>query len=221
MSFLTETFTAANGTSLDDVSGWDKHPVFSSSAAEIQANRVVGTAASGLWFNTTAAAGADHYAEADLLFKSMDMPYSEEIAERMKKMMPPQLQDQGGEDESPEVQQVKQQASQVIQQLQQQLEAAHAAMQEAEQEAKVIEQKANDTETKNALEAKRVEIEQYKAETDRLKVELDAAQKQQDDERIQMVEEAVAHLIGATDPGIETEQQEPAPAGFLTPEGTE
>jgi arginyl-tRNA synthetase len=125
----------------------------------------------------------------------MDMPYAQEIADRMKKMMPPQLQEQE-DGSSPEVQQVKQQASQVIQQLQQQLEAAHNAMQEAEQEAKQLEQKANDSTAQNALEAKRVEIEEYKAETDRLKVELDAAQKADlTPERLQMIEDAVAKII--------------------------
>lgn len=114
----------------------------------------------------------------DLLFKSMDMPYSEEISERMKKMMPPQLQEQD-DGTSPEVQQVKQQASQVIQGLQQQLEAAHQAMQEAEQEAQQLEAKANDSQGKVMVDAKRLEIEQYKAETDRLKLQLNEAQSQQ------------------------------------------
>ena len=158
----------------------------------------------------------------DLLFKSMDMPYSDQISERMKKMMPPQLQEQEN-GESPEVQQVKQQASQFIEQLQQQLEAAHNAMQEAEQEAKQLEQKANDTDGKNALEAKRVEIEAYRAETERIKVEMDAAQTEFNAERLQIIEDSVHHLVNEVFPHItappeQSEQQQPPEGGFFTPE---
>jgi hypothetical protein len=131
----------------------------------------------------------------DLLFKSMDMPYAQEISDRLKKMMPPQLQEQK-DGESPEVQQVKQQAQQAVQQLTQQLDAAHKAMDEAEQEAKILEQKANDTQSKNEYEMKKLDIDTFKAETDRLKVELDAAQKEAAaPDRIQAIEDAVAHLI--------------------------
>lgn len=136
----------------------------------------------------------------DLLFKSMDMPYSEEIAERLKKMLPPQLQEQP-DGTSPEVQQVKQQASQMIQQLQQQLDQAHKAMQEAEQEAKQLESKANDTQTKNQVELSKLQVEWYKAETDRLKVELDAAQSQQAiNERLATIEEGISALIDHVSP---------------------
>jgi hypothetical protein len=59
----------------------------------------------------------------DLLFKSMDMPYADEIADRIKLTMPPQLQ-QAVNDKStnPEVARVKQQAQQAIDQLHQQLQ---------------------------------------------------------------------------------------------------
>lgn len=86
----------------------------------------------------------------DLLFKSMDMPYSEEIAERMKKMMPPQLQDDPNDDSSPEVQQIKQQAGQQMQQLTQQLDQAHQAMQGADQEAKGLMQQVQQAQMKLA-----------------------------------------------------------------------
>jgi hypothetical protein len=161
----------------------------------------------------------------DLLFKSMDMPYAQEISERLKKMMPPQLQDQSNE-ESPEVQQVKQQASQVIQQLQQQLEAAHAAMQEAEKEAQVLEQKANDTQGKRDYDAKKLEIEAYEAETARLQVELTAAQAaaQVNPQDIKLLQDAIAGIIqhiAPDDPLEQNEQTEPAPAGFSLPEQTQ
>jgi hypothetical protein len=133
----------------------------------------------------------------DLLFKSMDMPYSQEISDRMKKMMPPQLQDQGNGDDSPEVQQIKQQASQQIQQLQQQLEAAHQAMQAAEKEAQDLEQKANSTQGKYLYDMKKLEIDWYNAETERLQVELQAVEAAApiDPERIALVEDAMAKMI--------------------------
>lgn len=154
----------------------------------------------------------------DLLFKSMDMPYAEEIADRMKKMMPPQLQDQEGED-NPQVQQVKQQASQAIQQLQQQLQAAHQAMQQADEEAKQLEGKANTAQGQLDLNNKKLEIDAYNAETNRLKVELDAAQSMQafPPERLQMIEDAVAKLIDGM-PQPETDDNQPPTGGFLMPE---
>jgi len=117
----------------------------------------------------------------DLLFKAMDMPYAEEIGERLKKMMPPQLQEQPEGGESQEVTAIKEQASQVIQQLQAQIEAANQAMQEAEQEAQQLIEKANSNEYKAEVDAlkaqnesKKIEIEQFKAETERLALEKEA-----------------------------------------------
>lgn len=126
----------------------------------------------------------------DLLFKVMDMPYADEISERMKKMLPPQLQEQPEGGESPEVQQVKAQASQIIQELQQQIDAANQAMQEAEQEAQALvakaeaaETKAENSQAKNEieaakleLEAKKVEIDEIRAETERLSLQKDAVE---------------------------------------------
>jgi hypothetical protein len=157
----------------------------------------------------------------DLLFKSMDMPYAEEVAERLKKMMPPQLQDQP-DGESPEVQQVKQQAQQIIDNLTQRIEAAEAAMAEADQEAKEIVAKAQDAETKNMLEAEKIRIDQYKAKTERYKVELDAALKAQAEintEELEMVKKALAEIIMRIEPpDLQMDGQEPASAGFFTPE---
>lgn len=132
----------------------------------------------------------------DLLFKAMDMPYAEEISERLKKMLPPELQEQP-EGESPEVMQIKQQADQVIKQLQMQLDKAEQAMLEAGEEAKELQATANDKEGDLLLKAREIEIKEYEAQTKRLQVELSAMQGQEsvDDERLQMIEDAVAKLI--------------------------
>lgn len=111
----------------------------------------------------------------DLLFKAMDMPYADDISERLKKMMPPQLQEQPEGGESPEVQQVKQQAQQIIEQLSERLQAAEQAMAEADQEAQQLVAKAENAKGKAAvdaakveLEAKKLEVDAYRAETERL-----------------------------------------------------
>jgi hypothetical protein len=111
----------------------------------------------------------------DLLFKAMDMPYADEISERLKKMMPPQLQEQPEGGESQEVIAVKEQASQIIQQLQEQIQAAQAAMAEAEQEAQVLVARADNAEAKAEIDAikaqndaRKIELDHYKAQTDRL-----------------------------------------------------
>jgi hypothetical protein len=141
----------------------------------------------------------------DLLFKSLDVPYAEEVAERLKKLQPPEIKDDEGAP-SPEVQavmqqaeQVKMQATEMISELQNQLEQAGQVIQEREQALNDAQMKSQGDEQKLSIEAEKLEIERYKAETDRLKVEIDAVQKApQDDEmqgRIDMIEQALALII--------------------------
>lgn len=58
-------------------------------------------------------------AAPDLIVKCLDIPYAQEIAERLKKTLPPQLQDQedGQQPIPPEIQQQLQQSGQMIEQL--------------------------------------------------------------------------------------------------------
>ena len=72
----------------------------------------------------------------DLVFKSMDLPYAEDIAERLRTILPPQIQqmlDQGKE-MPPEVQQAMQQAEMAMQQVQEQGQLVQAAAAELEGE---------------------------------------------------------------------------------------
>jgi len=72
----------------------------------------------------------------DLIMKSMDLPYADEIAERMQSMLPPQIQ-QTLNDESempPEIQQMMQQAQAAMQQVQEHGQLVQAAAQELEEE---------------------------------------------------------------------------------------
>lgn len=72
----------------------------------------------------------------DLIFKSLDLPYSEDIAERLKAMLPPEIQALIQEDgnQSPEVQQAMQQANQAMQMVEQQMQAVQEMGTQIEQE---------------------------------------------------------------------------------------
>jgi hypothetical protein len=129
--------------------------------------------------------------------------------------LPPELKEQEGE--NPEVQAVKAQADGIIKQLQMQLDKAEQAMIEANQEA-------NEKDGEIALKARELEIKQFDAETKRLQVELSALQQQEVIEpgEIEALKSAVAQLIQMIAPEqpeqIVEEIQQPAEAGFLTPE---
>jgi hypothetical protein len=65
----------------------------------------------------------------DLMFKALDMPYADELAKRMAKMLPPPLQEQQeGPQVPPEVQQQMQAMGQQMEELQAQLSAAAAQL---------------------------------------------------------------------------------------------
>lgn len=74
-------------------------------------------------------------AAGDLIMKATDLPYSEEISERLKTMLPPQLQPLANEDaqQSPEVMQAMAQVQQAMAQVQQQGQLVQQAAQEAQQ----------------------------------------------------------------------------------------
>jgi len=100
----------------------------------------------------------------DLMFKSMDMPFAEEISERMRKMLPPPLQEQEDGPQIPlEVQSQMQSMSQQMQEMHQQLSAAAAELgdKRMEYEAKTADLRIKERE---------LAIREYDAETKRLQV---------------------------------------------------
>jgi hypothetical protein len=99
----------------------------------------------------------------DLYFKSLDMPYSDEISKRMKKMLPPALheKEEGKPELPPEVQQQLQQQDGTIKQLDDTVKKMH-----------------DELESKD-IERDKLGIENYKAQTERLKVEGELALKEQ------------------------------------------
>jgi len=70
----------------------------------------------------------------DLIFKSMDLPYADEIAERLRSMLPPQIQNMINDDKDipPEVQAMMQQAQQAMQLVEAQMQEVQQAAQESE-----------------------------------------------------------------------------------------
>jgi hypothetical protein len=100
----------------------------------------------------------------DIVFRASDIPYSDQLAKRAEKMLPPQLQEKKGQPQiPPEVQQQMEQGKQTIQQLSTALENAHEEVTKMETE-KLAKEKE--------LEVKRVEAntKAYSAITDRLQV---------------------------------------------------
>jgi hypothetical protein len=114
----------------------------------------------------------------DLMFKSMDMPFAEDISDRLKKMMPPQLQEQeeGAQPQIPpqvqqaidQMQQAFQQSQEAAQQLAQELEKAQ---QEAGNKQGELQIKAGELEIKSAeiqIKSREVAVKEYEAETERM-----------------------------------------------------
>ena len=82
----------------------------------------------------------------DLVFKSMDLPYAEEISERLQAMAPPQIQAIMNKDAQipPEVQAAMQQVEQAVQMIQQREEAVTQAASEAEMEQSQVQKLISD-----------------------------------------------------------------------------
>ena len=99
----------------------------------------------------------------DLIFKSMDLPYSEDIAERMVHLLPPQVQKQitEGKDVPPEIMQMMMQA-----------EAAMAQVQEMAQGLQEVETQAKDA--KGKAEVAEAQLREDIANLGKAKAEFDA-----------------------------------------------
>lgn len=105
----------------------------------------------------------------DILFKSMDSPGAQAMAARMKKMLPPQLQDDAPQ-QDPQVaqlQQVIQVGEQKLQQMQQELIACQQELKSKQMESQV---KVHDTETRAQVDRGKQEIEMQKLQLERDKL---------------------------------------------------
>lgn len=144
----------------------------------------------------------------DLYFKMIDVPGADEIAERIKKTLPPGLADDDDQDQ-PMVQTPRgpvplAMASQIIAQLEQQLQAAGETMQKAD-----VQGKMNEAE-KLRLEGIGKQIDQYRAETDRITA---AANIEKVDAQIHdIVFKAVAQYLQHPATGITQDPADVAPS---------
>lgn len=143
----------------------------------------------------------------DLLVKNLDWPGADDIADRLKAMLPPQLQGQ-----SPQVMQMQQQmqhldqqAKQAVGQLQQQLQGLQQQLQQAQS-------KDQQAQLDKAIEAKKLEIDEFNAVTNRMKV-IGPAMSPQDIQMLvlQTVQQAMAPPDGSPQP------MQPPPGGFFMP----
>lgn len=96
----------------------------------------------------------------DLLAKNLDWPGADEIAKRLKAMLPPQLQDDAGP--NPEVEQAKA----LVAQLQEVIQKGGAELADANLALK----SANDA---HDIALEKLKVDQFNAETNRMKVEAD------------------------------------------------
>lgn len=148
----------------------------------------------------------------DLVAKNLDWPGADDIAERLKAMLPPPAQGQ-----NPQLMQAQQQ----IQQMQQQLAAMNQQLQDAQRD--------------KALEFNKVKIDAFNAETNRLKV----TSAGMSPEQVQMlVMQTLQQVLQSPDilppaappmpqappiqpPAMPQPQPQPPQGGFFTPEGNQ
>lgn len=92
--------------------------------------------ASELYMQLTQANPAIFPIAGDLIFKSMDLPYADEIAERLKMILPPEIQQSmsEGKEIPPEAQAAMAQAAQAMQQVEMMMQQAQEAAQQAKME---------------------------------------------------------------------------------------
>ena len=148
----------------------------------------------------------------DKLARNLDWPEADDIADRLKAMLPPQLQGQ-----NPQVQQAQQQ----LQQMQAQLQQTQA---QASQQVQQLQQQLQQEKEAKALEAEKLKIDAYNAETNRLKAVGTGMQPEQ----VQaLVVQTLQQVLTSPDvmpqqapPPQQPQAQQQAPQGaFLTPNG--
>jgi hypothetical protein len=113
----------------------------------------------------------------DLVYKAMDLPYSEEIAERKRMMLPPQIQQQISSDKPmpPEVQAAMAQVQAMQAQVQEQGQLVQAAAAEAEQEKGAAEKAKSEVAVASAnLKVQEADLARQVAEFEKLVAETEA-----------------------------------------------
>jgi len=110
----------------------------------------------------------------DILAESLDWPRADEIAKRLKSMLPPGIGADDDEEGNPEAEALKQQMQQGMQAFQQ-LQQEHEGM---KVDKSIEQQKLQIDQMKAQGEQVKIQIEQFKAETDRMAAEAEAMKDQ-------------------------------------------
>ncbi len=118
----------------------------------------------------------------DILAQNFDWQGGEEIAARLKAMLPPQASGMV----NPLVQQLQQQLQQQDQMAKQAVATLQGQIQEMGQKWQQEQQKVQSMQVDQTVEIEKVKIDQFKAETDRIKVQNDAQRAQIEAARLQM-----------------------------------
>lgn len=142
----------------------------------------------------------------DLLVKNLDWPGADDIADRLKAMLPPQLQGQ-----SPQVMQMRQQMQQMDQMARQAVSQLNQQIAQLQQQLQ--QEKSHDAQAmlKADIDRKKLEIDEYNAVTNRMKVTAPAMTPQD----IQLL--VVQTVRQALEPPAHQEEQQPPPGGFFMP----
>lgn len=140
----------------------------------------------------------------DLLVKNLDWPGADDIADRLKAMLPPQLQGQ-----SPQVMQMRQQMQQMDQMAKQAVGQLNQQIAQLQQQLQ--QEKSHDAQAmlQADIDRKKLEIDEYNAVTNRMKVTAPAMTPQD----IQLL---VVQTVRQALEAPHTEQQ-PPPGGFFMP----
>lgn len=144
----------------------------------------------------------------DLMFKSMDMPFAEDISDRLKKMMPPQLQEQ--EDGAQPA--IPPQVQMAIDQMQQAFKQSQQAAQQLAQELEKAQQDSANKAAELDLKSREVGVKEYEAETERMQAIAPA-----------ITPEQVQAIVMQTLQDLMTQgsqQQAPPPAMHMMPDGS-
>lgn len=105
----------------------------------------------------------------DLFFRHMDWPGADDIADRLKLMLPPPIleAEKQNAEQSPEVAQVVQQAQQAIQEREQALQQAVQTMQAMQGEIAKLQEAREQQEAEFILKSREIGVKEYDAETKR------------------------------------------------------
>lgn len=142
----------------------------------------------------------------DLLVKNLDWPGADDIAARMKAMLPPQLQGQ-----SPQVMQMQQQMQHMDQMAKQAVSQLNQQLQQLQQDLMAAKSKEQQSALDAQIQAKKLEIDEYNAVTNRMKVTAPAMSPQD----IQLL--VMQTVQQALEPPESQEEQQPPPGGFFMP----